>query len=432
MKRMLRVFAIGVLSFAIAGCKLFDFKLQNGNENGVVNGEENNNPSNPEGEDNPNPNPEQGDENQGNESQGICDVDPNICNVRASQQDMAYDATDEEIVTVYESAVKSVVTVFSYNDSYKQMASGSGVIISETSDHQFVYIYTNAHVTNAKQTARVDGIPTTVHASVFEIVYYNNIRVSAILVGYSGPEDVSILKAKIEPNGDFKVATAGDSSRLKVGQTVLAIGSPLGLEYSNTLTKGIISGLNVEISADNDEDGVDTEMYLIQTDAALSSGNSGGPLFSADGKFIGINTLKINSSSSNSVESFNFAIPGNHFMTVANRIMTTGSYSRPKVGVSVLDIGSTSLNYRETNGITVPLGILITTETGEGSAVSTTGASYGKLFDKEVITKINDVTIVNRSSFVVELLRHLSGDTITLTVCSADGSNVHEVSITLG
>ena len=237
--------------------------------------------------------------------------------------------SSEELTQIYANSVKSVVTVFNFDQLYKGVSSGSGVVVSE--DENYAYIFTNAHVTSG-------GIN-------FEVAFYNNERVKAYLAtstSFDSSEDVAILK--VEKSQNYIVTSLGDSSILKVGQQILAIGSPLGFNYSNTLTTGIISGLDVKVESDNDRDGNKTTMYMIQVDAALNPGNSGGALFTLTGQLVGINTLKIIiTDSGDDVESFNFSIAINHFKHVADILLETGSYSRPKLGIIVRDITSMNL-----------------------------------------------------------------------------------------
>lgn len=319
-------------------------------------------------------------------------------------------STNEDLTEVYKKAVKSTVTVLTYNSNYKALSSGSGVIYATSTDKQYVFVYTNAHVING--------------GSKFEIIYYNNIRVSASLLVEDGEEDVAVLKANIEPNKDYLEVTIGNSDKLEIGETIFSIGSPLGTNYRNTMTKGIVSGLNVEMTTDNDSDGQETTMYLIQTDAALSSGNSGGPMFNAKGEFIGINTLKLTESGSSVVEGFNFSIPVNHFIKVATQLLKNGSYQRPLIGVQVMDIGELSLSNREKYNINVSLGLYI-------DSIVEGGASDGLIEAKRVIVKINDITVDCTSTFIAELYNYLPNEKIFITTTDLNGQDLKTVEITL-
>lgn len=347
-----------------------------------------------------------------NPNVSVCESNPTACVSPVSKTEQTYNEEEEDLTDVYNRTVKSTVTVLTYNNKYKALSSGSGVIYGTSTDTKYVYVYTNAHVVNNSNAVN------------FEIIYYNNIRVKATVLAKDGEEDVAVLQAEIEPNKDYLEATVGNSDALKIGQTIFAIGSPLGTDYRNTMTKGIVSGLNVEMVTDNDSDGIETRMYLIQTDAALSSGNSGGPMFNLDGQFIGINTLKLTESGSSVIEGFNFSIPSNHFVKVANELLKDGSYSRPVLGVEIADIGSLSLNEREQLKIGVSLGLYI-------DEILLDGASYGLIDAKRIIIKINDAEIKNTSDFISELYDFLPGERITVTTVDLNGNDQKTVEITL-
>ena len=341
-----------------------------------------------------------------------CDNDVNACASPVAKTEQTYNPITDDLTSVYNRTVKSTVTVLSFNSNFTGLSSGSGVIYGTSSDEKYVYIYTNAHVIN------------NANAAYFEIIYYNNTRVSATVLVQDGEEDVAVLQADREPTGDYLEATIGNSDGLKIGQTIFAIGSPLGTDYRNTMTQGIISGLNVAMDTDNDDDGTETRMYLIQTYAALSSGNSGGPMFNLDGQFIGINTLKLTKSGSSVIEGFNFSIPSNHFVKVATELLKDGSYVRPLIGVQVVDIGQLSLHEREKLGIETALGLYI-------DEIVSGGACDGKIVSGRIITKINSKTIASTPDFISELYKFLPGDVVTISTVDLIGNDPKTVEITL-
>ena len=327
---------------------------------------------------------------------------------------------DESLVTTYENCKKSVVTILNYASYYDRgktvtslYGSGSGFVYDY--DDNYIYLYTNAHVVSVSKGY---------NQSYYEIVFYDGNRYYGNLAYSNGSEDVAIMKVS-RTDQDFAKASIGNSENVKAGSSVFAIGSPLGLEYANTITSGIVSNVNIEVEADDDNDGTKTTMYMIQIDASLNPGNSGGPLFNKNGEVVGVNTLKIMSDSNgNDAETFNFCIPINHFVKVANTLATKGSYSRPLLGVTVIDVKKMSLSDRENYGITTSKGIYI-------ESVSSSGASNGILTKATLISKINDVEINNLADFSTELYKYLAGDSIAITTTNLNGSNASEHTITL-
>ena len=332
--------------------------------------------------------------------------------------------TQYTLEELYEYAVTGTVTVLSYTNDDQPLGIGSGVIIEENRDEKYVYIITNAHVVaDVKSTS---GYQTTVRkAEVFEVIYYNNQRVSATLVGKNPQEDIAVLKAEIDPTGHSNVITIADSHKVVPGQSVMAIGSPQGIHYRNTATYGIVSNTKVKVAADNDDDGVTTDLYLLQVDAALNPGNSGGPLFNMKGELIGINTMKLTKSSDGTaLEQMAFAIPSSHAQLVATQIINTGSYSRPVLGVTNVDIGALSIKEREDAKFEVTTGIYV-------QSVTESGPCNNKLNPGDVIVAINDQCIETREDFCVELYKHIAGDVVTFTVVDIHGENQRTVTITL-
>lgn len=329
-------------------------------------------------------------------------------------------ASDSELSELYSNTKKAVVTVLNYASYYDRgkvttslYGSGSGFIYAY--DNDYIYLYTNAHVVS---------VSTGYNQSHYEIVFYDGFRSYGTLSYMDTSEDVAIMKVT-RANQDFSVASLGNSDALNPGESVFAIGSPLGLDYANTITSGIVSNVKVEMATDDDNDGTSTTMYLIQIDASLNPGNSGGPLFNMNGEVVGVNTLKLMSDSSgDDVESFNFCIPINHFVIVANSLAENGSYTRPLMGVSVIDVEKLSLSDREEYGISVSSGIYV-------ESVSSSGASNGILKKGMIITKINDILIGSLADFSCELYKYHAGDTIKVETTNGSGGNVAVYSIIL-
>ena len=306
---------------------------------------------------------------------------------------------------IYSNVKTSVVTIRNVFEG-NIVATGSGVFFAEDSvTNGYAYIFTNAHV--------VSG------SSSIEILLSNDIMVEGTLIGYDETEDVAVVK--VNKRNDYSIATLRRSNTLKIGEEVMAIGSPLGEEFATTATHGIISNLNIAMSSDSST----LDLYLIQIDAALNPGNSGGPLFDNAGNLIGINAMKLlNHGAVSNIESFNYAIPISHFELVASYLLQGSLYYRPFLNITIMDIRLLSKVERQEHNISVSTGLFIT-EIGSSSPLK------GKVGLNEVITHIEGVKVNKSSDFSVELLKYAPNDTIEITVCKSDGTNTRNIEITL-
>lgn len=204
-------------------------------------------------------------------------------------------------------------TVLVVADQGENASVGTGIIM--TSDG---YIITNAHVISGGRSCW--------------IALDTGYTYDAELVGYDEDQDLAVLKA-VDAE-DLPTAEFGDSDQCRVGDTVYAIGNPLGVELRGTLTDGIVSAINRDVQVDG------RTMTLVQTNAALNSGNSGGPLINACGQVVGINTIKMSSDYSN-VEGLGFAIPSASIRRLVNDLLTYGEVRpEPSFGVTVLQTGT--------------------------------------------------------------------------------------------
>ena len=211
---------------------------------------------------------------------------------------------------LYEQCLPSVVGISAQQDGHPY-SWGTGVVM--TSDG---YILTNTHV--------LDG------ADEAEVVLYNGERYPAKLVGADAISDIAVLKTEAV---GLVPAQFGDSSEVRVGDDAIAIGNPLGEEFSGTMTTGIISGVSRDVNY------MRRTMTLLQTNAAINSGNSGGPLFNAYGQVIGITNMKMMITSSGVVEGVGFAIPTATVKLMADNILANGAVvGRPGLGVTVIDL----------------------------------------------------------------------------------------------
>lgn len=284
------------------------------------------------------------------------------------------------------------------NSQQVQAGSGSGIIL--TSDG---YIVTCKHVVNGAQTIKV--------------ILNDDQEYDAMLVGSDSRSDLAVLK--IEATG-LSPATLGDSDMLTVGEDVIAIGNPLG-ELRGTATSGMISALSREVTIEN------TTMSLIQTDAAISPGNSGGGLFNASGSLIGIVNAK---ASSSNAEGLGFAIPVSSVNTIISNLIDHGYVlGRAYLGVYTQDVTLSSGSSDWGNGLfgnmfggisCVQIAQLVS-----GSAAETAGLKVGDL-----ILKVDDTEISSNSVLASVMAGYNAGDTATLTIQRDGGEQT--VSVTFG
>lgn len=296
------------------------------------------------------------------------------------------------VVTVV-SVTSGQLTPFGFTSDSE--ASGSGVIVS--ADGQ---ILTNNHV--------IEG------ASQVSVVFANGDQRTAKIVGTDQYADLAVLKVDGEMPA---VAVLGNSDNLKPGESVIAIGSPLG-DFKNTVTVGVISatGRSIDTSSGYTLEG------LIQTDAAINQGNSGGPLVNLAGQVVGINTLIVRSSNSGTVaEGLGFAIPSNTAQAVASQIIANGYVSRPYMGISWQWITpQISMAYR----LPVEWGVYV-------SAVdSGSPADQGGIQRGDIITSIGGVALNSDNTYINTLFNHQSGETVTVEI-NRNGTT-KSLKITLG
>ena len=307
-------------------------------------------------------------------------------------------------VVVYEnSTTTSLFGESSSSDS--QSGSGSGVVYDQQDG--YTYIITNNHV--------ISG------ANKIQVVFSNNEYVDAKVVGSDEYSDVAILRCK--PDFDVTPINIGDSSLLDKGETVLAIGSPLGIEYAGTVTQGIVSATDRTVSVDLNNDNVDDwDMNVIQTDAAINPGNSGGALVNMKGELVGITSMKF---SDESVEGMGFAIPINDVMTCAKQIRENGKVSHPVIGIKGASLSDYSSYDLQRYGVHVSCdeGIYVA-QVVSGGAASKAGIKEG-----DVIVKLDDQKITTYKSFLTALYSKKAGDTVKVTV-NRDGSE-KTLSVTL-
>lgn len=278
----------------------------------------------------------------------------------------------------------------SKNGKLETYSEGSGVVYMKSNGKG--YIVTNNHVISGSDAVQV--------------LLANGKTVNAKVVGKDSTTDLAVLS--IDAKYVTQTAQFGDSKYLEAGQTVIAVGSPLGSEYASTVTQGIISAPARTISTSSGN-----QQTVIQTDAAINPGNSGGALVNSAGQVIGINSMKLaQSSDGTSVEGMGFAIPSNEVVTIVNELVKKGKITRPQLGVRVIALQGIPEGYRSHLKIKSNLknGIYIAFVSRNGSAANA-GIKSG-----DVITKVDGKKVDDVASLHSILYSHKVGDTVNVTV----------------
>lgn len=279
-------------------------------------------------------------------------------------------------------------------------AAGTGVIIDANG-----LILTNKHVV-AEGTSAVSVVTS-------DGVKYADVQI----IGRDPLNDLAILK--VTNPKDFKPITLGDSDKVRTGQKVIAIGNALG-QFQNTVTSGIISGMGRPVSASDEAGGSSEELTnLFQTDAAINSGDSGGPLLNFNGEMIGINTAV-----AADAQNIGFAIPVNEAKGIVTSAKTTGKLTRPYIGVQYVMLNAESAKQL---GVSVQKGAYISKDAG--SVVAGSPAEKGGVKPGDIITAVNSVELSEANSLVSVVGRFKVGDIVELSVLR-DGKTI-EVKVTL-
>ena len=324
-------------------------------------------------------------------------------NKNATVENVNYDVKSST-TDVIEKVNSSVVGVLVYANG---TASGSGSGVVYRVDGKTAYIITNAHV--------VSG------ATDVQVVFSNKESVNATIVGSDTYSDIAVLK--LTADFDMTAIKCGDSSLLDQGETVLAIGSPLGIEYAGTVTQGIVSGIDRTVSVDLNDGQEDWDMNVIQTDAAINPGNSGGALVNMAGELVGITSMKL---SNTSVEGMGFALPINDVITSVEQIIENGKVTRPQIGISGVSLSGYSsyqLRYYRIN-TDLTDGIYVSRVTS-GGAASKAGIQEG-----DIIVKFDGKEVTTYKSFLTELYSKEPGDKVSVVV-NRNGTE-KTIEVTLG
>jgi len=292
---------------------------------------------------------------------------------------------------------------FAFPQTQQTQAAGTGFIISADG-----IIVTNRHV--------VPSGTTSVSVTLADGTKFDDVQVIG-RTSDSSSQDIAFLKIQNLNGHTLVPVTLGDSSKVQVGDRVIAIGNALG-QFQNTVTSGIISGYGRDVTA-GDESGLQTSESLtdlFQTDAAINEGNSGGPLVNINGEVIGINTAV-----ASGAQNIGFAQPVNDLKGLISGILNNGKIEQPFLGVRFVSL--TNDLAKEFN-LKVTRGAYITSGDNQPAVVDGSPAAEAGLKDHDVITKINNISIDNRTSLTSALSKFKVGDTVTLTV-NRDGKTLH-------
>lgn len=313
---------------------------------------------------------------------------------------------EQTLASVIEKVSPSVVSIITSSGSssflgYTAQSAGTGVVLSKDG-----YIMTNKHVISGASQATVVTSDGTTH---------DNVRV----VGTDPLNDLAFLKINNVDN--LTPAALGDSKTIRIGQNVVAIGNALG-QYQNTVTSGVISGLGRPVIASSDESGRDAESLndLIQTDAAINSGNSGGPLINLQGQVVGINTAV-----ASDAQSIGFAIPIGAAKGAIKQLLAAGNVKRAIIGVQYVSI---TPEIKSEYKLPVSKGDYVVAEKGTAVRAGSPAARAG-IKDKDIITKVNGVEVGPGKSVSTLVGEFRPGDTVRLTVLR--GGTSQEISLKL-
>lgn len=312
-------------------------------------------------------------------------------------QTIKIDASDAESLNAASAIAKkvmpSVVGISTVSQTYTQtifglqqgtqQGVGTGLIVTEDG-----YILTNSHVVN-------DGESESITVDLYDGSEYKG----TVLWNSS---DLDLAIVKIDAKG-LTAAELGDSDNVEIGDYAVAIGNPLGLNFERSVTQGIISGLDRTITTSDSSTGNQNTMEgLIQTDASINSGNSGGPLINSNGQVIGINTAK-----ASSAEGLGFAIPVNTAMPIINEIKENGTYEQSYIGISGMNVEAVKAQYQ--TDFNAEKGIYVV------QIYTNSPAAKAGLQEGDIITAIDGTKVEDMSDLKKELVKYRPGDTVNIT-----------------
>ena len=311
-----------------------------------------------------------------------------------------YEKVEPSVVGISTISEQQVATFFGWGSQTQLVRGiGTGFIVDESG-----YILTNSHVVNDGQTKTLT-VSLTDGREINGTVLWNDSTL-----------DLAVVKIEAD---NLQAAELGDSDEIAIGQYAGAIGNPMSMEFSRSFTQGVISGLFRTITV-TDGTKQTTMENLIQTDATINSGNSGGPLLNAKGQVIGINSAKMTSA-----EGLGFAIPINTAMPIVEEIQSKGEFTKAYIGISGLDL-STYLGSYPNQDFGVKSGVLVA-EVTPGM-----GAEEAGLKTYDVITEINGTAITGMNSLNAQLVKYRPGDTIEVTYYRDKTKHVADVMLMTG
>jgi serine protease Do len=291
---------------------------------------------------------------------------------------------------------------FGVNQAQSQEAAGTGFIISDDG-----IIVTNRHV--------VPSGTTDVSVTLSDGTHYDDVDIVG-RTSTNSSQDVAFLKINDLKGKKLVPAALGDSGKMRIGDRAIAIGNALG-QFQNTVTSGIISGFGRDVVAGDESGSQSNESLtdLFQTDAAINQGNSGGPLVNINGEVIGINTAI-----ASGAQNIGFAQPINDVKGLISSVLGGGKLQQPYLGVRYVSL--TNDLAKEFN-LKTTRGAYVTSGSGQEAVVKESPADKAGLKDHDVITKVNNITIDDKTSLTAALSRFKVGDKVTLTIVR-DGKNI--------
>jgi serine protease Do len=298
---------------------------------------------------------------------------------------------------------------FGFPVSQQTASAGTGFIISASG-----IVVTNRHVVPAGTSA--------VSVTLSDGTRFDNVQVLG-RTSSSSSQDIAFLKITDLKGKTLVPVTLGDSSKVQIGDRVIAIGNALG-QFQNTVTSGIISGYGRDVAAGDQSGQQDSENLtdLFQTDAAINEGNSGGPLVNINGEVIGINTAV-----ASGAQNIGFAQPVNELKGLISGVLDSGQLQQPYLGVRYVSLTN---DLAKQFGIKVNRGAYITSGNNQPAIVDGSPAARVGLKDKDVITKVNNITVDDKTNLSSALSKFKVGEQVNLTVIR-DGKTIH-IKVSLG
>jgi len=313
----------------------------------------------------------------------------------------------ESVVSIDVTSEATRQSFFGGAQSYTQESAGTGVIVSEEG-----IIVTNRHVIPSGTSSVSVTLSDGTKLEDVDVIGRTNDNDSL---------DVAFLKVKDKKDKTLKAAKLGDSSKVEVGDKVVAIGNALG-QFQNTVTSGIISGYGRSVEA-GDENSSESLQNLFQTDASINQGNSGGPLVNMNSEVIGLNTAV----AGGGAENIGFAIPINDIQGLITSVLKEGKLLRPYLGVRYVTLND---DYAYLYNLDTKRGAYIApSENGQASILKGSPAEKADLKEKDIIVKVNDQSIDDKNSLVSVLGKYPVGEKVTLTIIR-DGQE-QKVDVTL-